>query len=139
MILEEQILNAGILIIDDNMLNVQVLKKIFTDAGYSRLFFTTDAGKALAMYKEVRPDLVLLDFNMPHLNGIQMMGQFASLDPESYLPVLMISAEEDVALRVKALQSVAKDFLRKPYDRLEVLARSHNLIEVRLLHNQMKR
>ncbi|MBI4308868.1 MAG: response regulator, partial [Candidatus Omnitrophica bacterium] len=83
-------------------------------------------------------DLVLLDFNMPQLNGIQVMEQFSSLDPNGYLPVLMISAEEDAALRVKALQSGAKDFIKKPYERLEVLLRSRNLIEVRLLYNQTK-
>lgn len=138
MVSQEQILNARILIVDDNILNVQILKKILTEAGYYNVVSTTDSVKALGIYQEIRPDLVLLDFNMPYLNGIQVMEQFLSLDPKGYLPVLMISSEEDPALRIKALQGGAKDFLKKPYDRLEVLSRSHNLIEVRLLYNQIK-
>ena len=138
MISEEQILNAKILIVDDNILNVQILKKILTEAGYYHLAVTTDATKAFPMYQEIRPDLVLLDFNMPQLNGIQVMEQFISIAPEDYLPVLMLTAEDDAGLRIKALQSGAKDFLKKPYDRLEVLLRSRNLIEVRLLYNQIK-
>ena len=135
---DEKILNAKILIVDDNILNVQILRKILTEAGYYNIVFTTEAPKASSLYQEIRPDLVLLDFNMPHLNGIQVMEQFVLLEEGGYLPVLMLSAEEDEKLMAKALQSGAKDFLKKPYDRLEVLSRSRNLIEVRLLHNQMK-
>jgi len=139
MISEEQVLNASILIVDDNILNIQILKKILTDAGYENISFSTDAVKAVAIYEEIRPDLVLLDFNMPHLNGFQVMERFLAVDPHGYLPVLMVSAEkEDATLRIRALQSGAKDFLKKPYDRLEVLSRSRNLIEVRLLYNQVR-
>lgn len=138
MLLEERILSAKILIVDDNLLNVQILKKILTEAGYTDIFLTTDPTKAAELYKEVRPDLVLLDFNMPQLNGLQVMEQCAAVDPEGYLPVLMLSGEEDKELSLKAFQGGAKDFLKKPYDRLEVLSRSRNLIEVRLLHTGMK-
>lgn len=138
MILDEHILNARILIVDDNVLNVQILKKILADAGYVNVVMTTDASKAFPMYRECRPDLVLLDFNMPQLNGIEVMSQFATLDPTGYLPVLMLTAEEDAALRSQALQSGAKDFVKKPYDRTEVLLRSRNILEVRLLYNQIK-
>ena len=110
MITDEKILGAKILIVDDNVLNVQILKKILTEAGHCNIVFTTEATKALELYREICPDLVLLDFNMPHLNGIQVMEQFASLEPQGYLPVLMLSGEEDKNLQVKALQSGAIDF-----------------------------
>ena len=138
MILDEKILKAKILIIDDNTLNVHILKKILSNAGYINIFITTDSTKAVGMYKDIFPDLVLIDFNMPELNGIQVMEQMADLDPNSYLPALMLTAEEDETLRAKAFQAGAKDFLRKPYERLEVLLRSRNIIEVRMLYNQVK-
>ncbi len=138
MIADEQILNAKILIVDDNVLNVQILKKILSEAGHINIALTTDPGKAFSIYQEIRPDLVLLDFHMPGLNGIEVMRRFCSLDPDGYLPILMLSAEEDAQLRMEALKSGAKDFLKKPYDRLEVLLRSRNIIEVRLLYTQLR-
>jgi putative two-component system response regulator len=138
LISEEQILNAKILIVDDNILNIQILKKILSEAGFHNVIFTTDSTKAFSIYEEIRPDLALLDFQMPTFNGIQVMEQFAALDPQSYLPVLMLTAEQDEGLRIRALQQGAKDFLKKPYDRAEVLTRSRNIIEVRMLYNQMK-
>ncbi len=138
MLLDERILNAKILIVDDNILNVQILKKILTEAGYFNLYLTTDSTKAPLMYKEINPDLVLLDFNMPQLNGIEVMAEMKAQNPQGYLPILMITSEEDENLRAKAFQAGAKDFLKKPYDRLEVVLRSRNLIEVRLLYNQVK-
>ena len=138
MLSEEQILNAKILIIDDNVLNVQILKKILSDAGFFNLTLTTDASQALTLYQEIIPDLVLLDFKMPHFNGIEVMKQFHAVDPDGYMPVIMITAEQDETLRGRAFQAGAKDFLRKPYDRLDVILRSRNLIETRKLYNQIR-
>ncbi len=138
MISEEEILSARILIVDDNILNVQILKRILNEAGFLNLTSTLDSTQALPLFKEVNPDLILLDFNMPQMNGIDVMTALAALNPQGYLPVLMLTSETDEALKSKALQSGAKDFLKKPYDRLEVLLRSRNILEVRLLYNQIK-
>ena len=136
MISEEKILNAKILIVDDNILNVQILKKILAEEGFYHISSTTDATQAVKLYKDIRPDLLLLDYNMPGINGVDIIIELRSMDPSDYLPILMLTAEEDVSLRAKALQSGAKDFLRKPYDRLEVILRSRNILEVRLLYSQ---
>lgn len=138
MISEEQILSAKILLIDDNVLNVQILKKILSDAGFTQITLTTDATKAFSLYQDIDPDLVLLDFKMPHFNGIEVMEQFKSIDPDGYLPVIMITAEQDESLRGRAFQAGAKDFLNKPYDRLDVVLRSRNLIEVRKLYTHIR-
>ncbi len=138
MLSEEQILSAKILIIDDNVLNVQILKKILNEAGFANLTLTTDSTKALSLYQAIAPDLVLLDFKMPHFNGLEVMDQFLSVDRDGYFPVIMITAEEDETLRQKAFQAGAKDFLRKPYDRIDVILRSRSVIEMRKLYNQVR-
>jgi len=137
MINDEKIFAAKILIVDDNILNVEVLKKILTHAGFINITATTDPTQALNLYKDLQPDLVMLDLNMPHMDGFAVMIQLALLNPDDYLPILVLTAEEE-SMRFKALQSGAKDFLHKPYEHLDVLLKSRNIIEVRLLYNQAR-
>jgi len=137
MISEEKIFAAKILAVDDNILNIQILKKILANAGFINITTTTDPTQALALYKELQPDLVLLDLNMPKMDGFAVMVQLSILNPEDYLPLLILTAEEE-SIRFKALQSGAKDFLHKPYEHMDVLLKSRNIIEVRLLYNQVR-
>jgi len=137
MISDEKIFAGKILIIDDNVLNVQILKKILTNAGFINITTTTDSTQALALYKEIQPDLLLLDLVMPQMDGFAVMLQLSLLNPDDYLPILILTAEEE-SIRFKALQAGAKDFLHKPYEHLDVLLKSRNIIEVRLLYNQIK-
>ena len=137
MLTEENILNAKILAIDDNILNLQILKKILTTAGFVNLTIDTDSTKTLSLYQEIKPDLLLLDLNMPGLTGFEVMAQLAAHIPNDYLPILVLSAEDEQA-RLKALACGAKDFLHKPYQASEVVLRSRNIIEVRLLYKQIK-
>ncbi|MBF0504474.1 MAG: response regulator [Candidatus Omnitrophica bacterium] len=137
MISEEKILAAQILVIDDNILNIQILKKILSNAGFINITTTTDPTQAVSLYKQVKPDLILLDLNMPLVDGFAVMAQLSAFDPEDYLPVLVVTAEEE-SIRFKALKVGAKDFLHKPYDHLDVILRSRNIIEVRLLYSQIK-
>lgn len=136
MLTESKILNAKILIVDDEILSVRLLQNILEKAGYKNISYTTDPRKVLSLYKEINPDLVVLDLNMPHLTGFDVMIQLKTLENESYLPILVISNEEALKERFRALESGAKDFLNKPYDRREVLLRIHNIIEVRILHKE---
>ena len=138
MISDEDILKAKIFIVDDNILNVQILKKTLANAGYTDITTVTDPTTVLALYNEKHPDLILLDFNMPRLNGLQLMHVINRLDPDDYLPVLMLTGETDADVMAQALQYGAKDFLRKPYQAFELLLRSRNIIEVRLLYRQLK-
>lgn len=138
MLNEEQILSAKILIVDDNVLNVQILKKILNEAGFYNLTLTTDSTKALTLYLEIKPDLILIDFKMPTFNGIEVMEQMKASDPFTYLPVIMITAEQEDSVRRSAFHSGAKDFLRKPYDRLDVVLRCRSLIETHQLYAQIR-
>jgi putative two-component system response regulator len=137
--LEEKILESKILIIDDQPVNVLLLEKLLENAGYTSLHSTTDSRKASQIYSEIHPDLVLLDLNMPNLNGFQVMEQLQELEKESYAPILILTAQNAKEVRLKALKEGAKDFLSKPFDVTEVLCRIQNLLEVRLLHNQVRR
>lgn len=136
MIAEEKILNSRILIVDDNLLNIHILRKILQESGFLNITSTTSSLEAVKIYKDSRPDLLLVDFNMPQKNGIELIQELGELNPAGYLPALMLTAEEDPTLKAKALQSGAKDFLKKPYDRSEVILRSRNILEVRLLYSQ---
>ena len=137
MISEEKIFAAKILAIDDNILNLQFLKKILTNAGFINITATTDPTQAVSLYKKIQPELILLDINMPKMDGFAVMVQLSILNPDDYLPILILTAEDE-SIRFKALQSGAKDFLHKPYEHLDVLLKSRNIIEVRLLYNQVR-
>ncbi len=138
MILEEQFLNAKILIVDDEADNISVLEKTLKLAGYTSLQTTTDSRKVKTIYQDFLPDLILLDLNMPHMNGFQVMDQLKDIETNSYLSVLVLTGLNDDETLLRALDSGAKDFINKPFDSHEVLSRIRNLLEVRLLHKQLK-
>lgn len=135
---KECISNAKILIVDDQEINVRILQSMLQKAGYHNITVLTDSTKAVASYEDIKPDLFILDLVMPEVTGFDIMDELRMLHEHTYLPVLVISNEENQEVRYRALESGAKDFLNKPYDRIEVLKRIHNLIEVRMLHNQIK-
>jgi putative two-component system response regulator len=136
MVTDNDILNARILIIDDQLLSVRLLTDILQNAGYKNIHSTTDPTKAVSLYCKIRPDIVLLDLNMPIMNGFQVMEKLRTIKNESYLPILIISSVDSNESRYRALETGGKDFIIKPYERVDVLIRIKNMIEVRLLHNQ---
>jgi putative two-component system response regulator len=129
------ILQGKILIVDDQRANVLLLERMLGQAGYVSITSTMDPGEVCLLHAENRYDLILLDLQMPVLDGFMVMeGLKASLQ-DGYLPVLVITAQPDQKLH--ALQAGAKDFISKPFELPEVLARVHNLLEVRLLHRRL--
>lgn len=133
-ITDEKIYNAQILIVDDKPSNVQLLEFSLKQAGYSKIFKTTDSRKAAELYKQIRPDLVLLDINMPHLDGFQVLQQLKEIERGYYAPVMVLTARSDQETRVRALDEGARDFLTKPFDQLEIRIRIKNMLELRLLN-----
>ena len=138
MLSEKEILSAKILAIDDNVLNLQILKKILSSAGFTKITISTDPLKAEQLYQEISPDLFLLDLNMSPLSGFELMRQLRTEYPDDYLPILVLTAEDEQEA-LKALSAGAKDVLSKPYKNSELLLRCRNIIEVRLLYKQMKK
>src|SRR5947208_3533194 len=139
--MDEQTLKAArILIVDDEAANVRLLERLLEREGYTNLKSTTDARQTLPLYAEFHPDLVLLDLAMPHMDGFQVLERIRPLvPPKAYFPVLVLTADVTVEAKRRMLESGAKDFLTKPFDHVEVLLRIRNLLETRLLHQELAR
>ena len=135
MITATEILNASVLIVDDQQSNILLLEEILREAGYTRVSSTMDPHTVAALHRKNRYDLILLDLQMPGLNGFQVMENLKAIETESYIPVLVITAQP--AHKLQALQAGAKDFVSKPFDLTEVKTRIHNLLEVRLLYRRL--
>ncbi|MDP2783904.1 MAG: response regulator [Sulfurimicrobium sp.] len=129
---------AKILIVDDQVPNVILLEKMLRAEGYGNIVATTDSRQVSELYTQQRFDLVMLDLNMPYLSGFDVMRQLREIEPDSYVPILVLTAQPDMKTRLRALESGARDFLTKPFDRLEVLTRIRNMLEVRIMHNQVR-
>ena len=136
MISQQQCQKAAILIVDDQMTNVMLLENILQAAGYTNVHSTTESSDVARIYREINPDLICLDIRMPEVDGFQVMGQLKIVNKRAYLPILVLTSEEDRGTRLRALESGAKDFLNKPFDKVEVLMRIRNLLETSLLHKE---
>src|SRR5512134_2038655 len=130
-----EILNASILVVDDQEANVALLEQLLLEAGYSRVSSTMDPAGVCALHRKNRYDLILLDLQMPGMDGFQVMEGLKTNAADGYLPVLVITAQPGHKLR--ALQAGAKDFISKPFDLVEVKTRIHNMLEVRLLYKKL--
>lgn len=132
--------SANILIVDDEPANVLLLKRLLEKEGYTNLHTTTDPLEVEGLYKQYRFDLLLLDINMPKLDGFGVMDQLKTIEVDTgmYPAILVLTALTDLETRFRALKSGAKDFVTKPFERIEVLSRIHNLLEVRCLHNKIR-
>jgi signal transduction histidine kinase len=136
--LPDRFRNAWLLIVDDNPANVALLEKMLKRAGYNNVESTTDSRTARDMYAARYHDLVLLDIRMPHVDGYEVMSQLQELSDDDYVPVLVLTAQTDMQTRIQALEAGARDFLNKPVDHAEALNRIRNLLEVRLLHKEVR-
>jgi two-component system, cell cycle response regulator len=130
------ILDARILIVDDQEPNVSLLKQLLSEAGYTRVSSTMNSREVCALHLENPYDLILLDLQMPGLDGFQVMAALKTNESDSYLPVIVITAQPGHKLR--ALQAGAKDFVSKPFDLIEVKTRIRNMLEVRLLYKKLE-
>jgi two-component system cell cycle response regulator len=130
------ILRAKILVVDDKEANVRLLEGMLRVAGYVSVESTMDPAAVHEMYRQNRYGLILLDLQMPGMDGFQVMDGLKEIEGDGYLPVIAITAQP--AHKLRALRAGAKDFVGKPFDMAELCARVHNIVEVRLLHQQAK-
>ena len=126
---------AKILIVDDEPTNVRLLERLLAVSGYRELEGVTDARQARERFGTFRPDLVLLDLMMPHLDGVAVLEQLRTDTPaEAYVPVLMLTADVTIEAKRRALAAGANDFLTKPFEQTEVVLRIGNLLATRRLY-----
>jgi len=136
MLRSADILNARILVVDDKEANVRLLDGMLRASGYVCVESTTNPSEVRELHRKNHYSLILLDLQMPAMDGFQVMEGLKEIEEDGYLPVLVITAQPNHKLR--ALEAGAKDFLSKPFDLAELRARVHNLLEVRLLHLETK-
>ena len=136
MISAADILSARILVVDDQSANVLLLTRMLDEVGYRNVTATMRPLEVCAMHRKNRYDLILLDLQMPGMDGFQVMEGLKTNEADGYLPVIVLTAQPGHKLR--ALQAGAKDFISKPFDLIEVKTRIHNMIEVRLLYRQLE-
>jgi PAS domain S-box-containing protein len=133
---DREILGARILIVDDQEPNVSLLTQLLTEAGYTHVASTMNPLEVCALHRKNRYDLILLDLQMPGLDGFQVMEGLKTNVADDYLPVIVLTAQP--GHKVRALKAGAKDFISKPFDLVEVKTRIHNMLEVRLLYRKLE-
>ena len=131
-----ELYNAKILIVDDQEANIDLLERLLVRVGYTCVTSTRNPLEVCALHRKNSYDLILLDLQMPVMDGFQVMEGLKTNADESYLPVLVITAQPGHKLR--ALRAGAKDFISKPFDLIEVETRIHNMLEVRLLYKKLE-
>jgi DNA-binding NtrC family response regulator len=133
---ESEILCASILIVDDRKANIMLLENLLLETGYTCIASTMDSRKVSSLHAENNYDLILLDLQMPEMDGFQVMEELKANVTNGYLPVLVVTAQPDLKLR--ALQSGARDFISKPFELFEIRTRVRNMLEMRLLHKKLE-
>ena len=135
MITGSEILHAKILIVDDQEPNVLLLEQLLGDSGYACVSSTMNPQEVGSLHQRNCYDLILLDLQMPIMDGFKVMEDLKANSKDADLPVLVLTAQPGHKLR--ALQSGAKDFISKPFDLVEVKTRIHNMLEGRLLYKKL--
>lgn len=130
-----ELLNASILIVDDQEANVMLLELMLRNEGYTNITATQDPRQVAGLHADQQFDLILLDLQMPEMDGFEVMDALKKDEAASYLPVLVLTAQP--AHKLRALQAGAKDFVSKPFDFVEIQTRIRNMLEVRLLYRKL--
>ena len=136
MISNNEILAARILIVDDQESNVLLLEGLLSSAGYTNVQSTMNPVEVCALHRKNAYDLILLDLQMPVMDGFQVLAGLKTNVSDPYVPVIVLTAQP--GHKLQALQSGAKDFISKPFDLIEVKTRIHNMLEVRLLYRKLE-
>jgi putative two-component system response regulator len=130
---------ACILVVDDEPANVRLLRRLLEREGYTRVHGTSDSGEALALLDTLDPDLVVLDLHMPFPDGYALLEHIGNRTPQGgYLPVLVLTGDAGTEAKNRALALGARDFLTRPFERLEARYRIRNLLHTRRLHRELE-
>ena len=131
--------HCPVLIVDDEIHNVTLLQRLLSRSGYTNVHTTTDPLQVETMVQELEPDLILMDLNMPGLHGRDLLSRVNALPVKPAIPVVVLTGDVSPEARRAALREGARDFVSKPFDPPEVVARISNLIQARLLEKKLLR
>ncbi len=126
------------MIVDDEIANVLVAKKLLSQAGHTDFETTTDSMQAISMIHTALPDVVLLDINMPNIDGITILSQIRNVEKFADLPVLILTANTHSEVKLRCLELGATDFLIKPIDPMELAPRVRNALQAKLNRDRLK-
>jgi signal transduction histidine kinase len=130
---------ARLLLVDDEVSNLCLLQNILNRMGYREIEMLTDSRETFQKIESFQPDLLVLDLNMPHLDGYAIMQQLGKRAPEDeFIPILVLTADATPHAKRRALAAGASDLLTKPFDTSEAIMRIRNLLEMRALHRQLR-
>lgn len=129
--------DAKVLVVDDDSVGADLLKQTMSNAGYGHIRILNDPRDVVEILQADDVDIILLDLNMPYLDGFDILRLLRDDPAHKYLPVLVITGKNERAVRLQALELGAKDFISKPYDLNELLNRIHNALEIRVLQKQL--
>lgn len=126
--------NARILIIDDEKANLKLLDKMLGNEGFNKRLLIDDPREVISIYQEEHPDLILLDINMPHIDGYELMEQLKALNDPLLPPIIVLTAQHGKEYLLRSLNAGARDFISKPFDKNELIMRVRNLLDAQLAH-----
>ncbi len=129
--------DAVILAIDDNQATLGLIDAILRGAGFKNIHLTREAGQAASLYNKYTPDVILLDLNMPDMDGFDVLAILKKECNAEYLPVIILTGEDDVEIKVKVLECGAKDFIAKPFDHFEMLARINTIVSMSAFYKEL--
>lgn len=128
---DEVLRRSTIMVVDDEFVNVKVVRKYLKDAGYQNFVTTNDSREAFSLIQHHRPDVLILDVMMPHVDGLQILSAIRRDETTHHIPVLILTASDDSQTKINALDLGATDFLRKPVDPTELVVRVRNVLIVK--------
>jgi putative two-component system response regulator len=131
-------LAARILLVDDEPANVKLLERTLRTFGHNNLLSTTDPRTVPGLFQQHAIDLIVLDLNMPYLDGFEVMHALRALGRDELPPILILTAQHDQEHRVRALREGAHDYVTKPFSVDELMARVRNLLQVQLYQKSMR-
>ena len=131
--------DSKILVVDDAEANLRLLEELLAKEGFNQVVSTADPLSVVDLFSAFEPDLIMLDLMMPELDGYSVLELLAERIPKNtYLPIIVLTADATIQAKRKALALGAKDFLTKPFDTIEVMLRVWNLLETRALYKTLR-
>jgi putative two-component system response regulator len=134
----EMLSNPKIVIVDDQPINIAVVRKYLKIAGYTRFATTTDSRQATSLIAQEWPDVVLLDIMMPYLSGLDILAELRRDERFSDLPVIILTAATERQTKLDALKLGATEFLHKPFDAAELETRLRNVLNLKAHQDRLK-